>query len=65
MFGASKYHPIIECSAISHNLHPRNADKSGKKWLKEMIEYGWKMYGMRMIVFEGHYNKQGDPVYST
>jgi hypothetical protein len=43
----------------------RNADKSGKKWLTEMIEHGWKMYGMRMIVFEGHFNKQGDAVYST
>jgi hypothetical protein len=30
-----------------------------------MIEHGWKMYGMRMIVFEGHFNKQGDAVYST
>ena len=29
-----------------------------------MIEHGWKMYGMRMIVFKGHFNKQGDALYS-
>ena len=30
-----------------------------------MVEHGWKAYGMRMIIFEAHYNKQKEAVHAT
>jgi hypothetical protein len=30
-----------------------------------MAEHGWKTFGMRMIILEGHINVKGEPVYAT
>ncbi|KAF8226471.1 hypothetical protein L208DRAFT_1380175 [Tricholoma matsutake] len=29
-----------------------------------MAKHGWKMYGMRMVIFEGHYNKHEEAIYA-
>ena len=55
----------MEDIAWGADVISRNADKSSRKWVQEMAEHGWKTYGMRMIIFEGHFNKQGEAVHST
>jgi hypothetical protein len=46
-------------------LSARNADKGSQKWVQEMAEHSWKMYGMRMVIFEAHYNKHEEAIYAT
>lgn len=52
---------------VVHNStdgHHRQADRNGRKWLKEMAVYAWKAYGMRIVVFEAHYNGKAETVHS-
>jgi hypothetical protein len=30
-----------------------------------MAEHGWKTYGMRMLILEGHFNQKEELVYAT